>query len=93
MRTGCVICSHKKIDEINKRLINKSHSGESFQTIADYFGLSKTTLLSHFNGNPDKNEPSHIVELLSKSTELTVLSNFSLYLLLVFLGSSGSCFL
>jgi len=80
MRTGCVICSHKKIDEINKRLINKSHSGESFQTIADYFGLSKTTLLSHFNGNPDKNEPSHIVELLSKSTELTVLSNFSLYL-------------
>ncbi len=67
MRTGCMICSHKKVDEINARLINKSQTGESFQTIADHFGLSKTTLLNHYNGNPDKNEPSHIVELLSKS--------------------------
>jgi hypothetical protein len=67
MRTGCVICSHKKANEINARLINKSQTGESFQTIADHFGLSKTTLLNHYNGNPDKNELSHIAELLSKS--------------------------
>ena len=66
-RTGCVICTHKRAAEINDRLINKPHSGESFQTIADHFHLSKTTLITHYNGNPDKNELSHISELLSKS--------------------------
>ena len=69
-RTGCVICAHKKAIEINDRLIDKSHTGESFQTIADHFGLSKTTLITHFNGNPEKNEPSHISELLSKSSNI-----------------------
>jgi len=68
-RTGCLICTHKKADEINARLINKSRSGESFQTIADYFRLSKTTLMNHYNGNPDKNESSHISELLLKSED------------------------
>ena len=68
-RTGCVICTHKKADEINARLINKPRSGESFQTIADHFGLSKTTLMSHFNGNPDKNESGHISDLLLNSKD------------------------
>lgn len=68
-RTGCVICTHRKIAEINERLINKPYSGESFQTIADHFRLSKTTLMTHYNGNPDKNESSHISKLLSKSVD------------------------
>ncbi len=68
-RTGCVICTHKKAAQINERLINKPHSGESFQIIADYFGVSQTTLQNHYKGNPDKNEPSHISELLSKSVD------------------------
>lgn len=68
-RTGCIICTHKKVVEINKRLIDKLCSGESFQIIADYFGVSATTLQSHYKGNPDKNEPSHIATLLSKSKD------------------------
>ena len=68
-RTGCVICTHKKVTEINDRLINKPHTGESFQIIADYFRVSQTTLQNHYKGNPDKNEPSHISELLSKSVD------------------------
>src|SRR5271157_929683 len=69
MRTGCIICTHKKVAEINDRLINKPHTGESFQIIADYFRVSQTTLQNHYKGNPDKNEPSHISELLSKSAD------------------------
>jgi len=69
-RTGCLICTHKKAAQINERLINKPHSGESFQIIADYFGVSQTTLQNHYKGNPDKNEPSHISELLSKADDI-----------------------
>jgi hypothetical protein len=61
-RTGCVICKHRKVDQINERLINKAHTGESFKSIANYFKVSTSTLQNHFNAH-------HIGDLIAKSED------------------------
>jgi len=71
MTRTCTVCNHKDIEEINKRLINK----ESYRDIAGQYKLSKSAVERHFNGNPSKNEPGHIAELLSKSTDIKEIVN------------------
>jgi len=66
MTRTCTVCNHKDIEEINRRLINK----EAYRDIAGQYKLSKSAVERHFNGNPDKNEPGHIAELLSKSSDI-----------------------
>jgi len=66
MTRTCTVCNHKDIEEINRRLINK----ESYRDIAGQYKLSKSAVERHFNGNPSKNEPGHIPELLSKSNDI-----------------------
>ena len=66
MTRTCTVCNHKDIEEINRRLINK----EAYRDIAGQYKLSKSAVERHFNGNSDKNEPGHIAELLSKSSDI-----------------------
>ena len=66
MTRTCTVCNHKDIEEINRRLINK----EAYRDIAGQYKLSKSAVERHFNGNPLKNEPGHIAELLSKSSDI-----------------------
>ena len=71
MTRTCTVCNHKDIEEINRRLINK----EAYRDIAGQYKLSKSAVERHFNGNPDKNEPGHIAELLSKSSDIKEIVN------------------
>ena len=43
MPRPCTVCTHKDIEEINKRLLG----GEIYRTIADDTGLSETSLKRH----------------------------------------------
>lgn len=71
MTRTCTVCNHKDIEEINRRLINK----EAYRDIAGQYKLSKSAVERHFNGNPLKNEPGHIAELLSKSNDIKEIVN------------------
>lgn len=71
MTRVCTVCRHKKLEEINKQLIN----GESYRSISKLFGVSEQSILRH--------KENHISELLFKSKEITDLAqadNLTLYL-------------
>lgn len=54
----CTVCTHKALDEINKRLL----SGEPYRSIAKQFKISDSAVFRH--------KESHIPELLSKSKDI-----------------------
>jgi len=58
MSRTCTVCTHKDVEEINKRLV----AGESYRSIAKRFETSESAVYRH--------KESHIPELLSKSKDL-----------------------